>query len=522
MNKWAPASLFILGLLVGAAILFIRPYTGYMDADYYFAGAKTLYEGKGFNDYYLWNYLSNPSSLPAPSHTYWMPMASLIALAGMKVFSNSSLWAARSGFILLFAFVPPLMANLSWKTFHRKDWALLSGLYAIFCGYFLKFVTEPDGFVVLFLTGILLIHLLQAHLNNPNNPFTLGLGILVGCIHLTRSDGILWVAMVGGFLLLTQPQQQLKKQLITGLLFLAGYLLVTVSWYARLWDTTGSPFPAGGLKTVFITSYDQLFTYPATSLNFTSWISQGWKDIFVPRINALGLNILSLVVVFGFIVLVPSVIRAAYEFRKSSITQFLVFAGACIFLLMTFAVPLVGTRGGLLHSGAILLPAIWLAAPVGNQLIVARIRSSTGYTKFSEKFYHAVTLVVLILMSVIVMWMDRAVPSLISQANTWNQYQDAALWLDHKTGVDPGRTVIINNPPAYFAATGGQAIVVPYGSTDTILEVARKYHAEFLLLDQNYQAWFPTLFSNQTQPEKQYKFIGEVNGLRVFQLEVSE
>ncbi len=362
MNKKIYLGLFVLGLLSGLTITWLRPYTGYMDADYYYAGAKTLFEGKGFHDYYLWNYLSNPTSIPAPSHTYWMPMASLISLAGMKLLGNSSLWAARLGFVVLFAFIPPMLANLSWKTFHRRDFAILSGIYSILCGYFIKFVSEPDGFAVLFLCGILLIHMLQAYQKSPARLLVLGFGFLVGMIHLSRSDGILWLFLIGGYLLFTHHVKAWKPLLSTMVIFLGGYLVVTAGWYLHVWQSTGFPFPSGGLKTVFLTSYDELFTYPATALSISSWFQQGWSGIITPRLTALGLNSLSLLAVFGAIILVPSILIAIRGFWSARITRFLLIAGGCVFIVMTLAVPLVGIRGGLLHSGAIFMPAIWLAA----------------------------------------------------------------------------------------------------------------------------------------------------------------
>ena len=75
--------LFIVGLLVPFGISRFQSMPGYMDADYYFVGGMQLAEGKGFTEPYLWNYLDDPSGLPHPSHTYWMPLASIVSAIGM-------------------------------------------------------------------------------------------------------------------------------------------------------------------------------------------------------------------------------------------------------------------------------------------------------------------------------------------------------------------------------------------------------------------------------------------------------
>jgi hypothetical protein len=44
----------------------LQPVPGYMDAEYYYAGAIRLHEGYGFTQPFLWNYLDEPAGLPHP------------------------------------------------------------------------------------------------------------------------------------------------------------------------------------------------------------------------------------------------------------------------------------------------------------------------------------------------------------------------------------------------------------------------------------------------------------------------
>jgi len=77
--------LFVIGLLVPFAVSRLQTLPGYMDADYYFAGGIQLANGNGFTEPYLWNYLDDPAGLPPPSHTYWMPLASIVSALGMWI-----------------------------------------------------------------------------------------------------------------------------------------------------------------------------------------------------------------------------------------------------------------------------------------------------------------------------------------------------------------------------------------------------------------------------------------------------
>ena len=99
-RRWA--ALVVLGLLVAAiAARWVRA-PGYMDADYYDVTARELAGGHGFSETFLWNYLDDPQGVPHPSHLYWMPLASVLAAAGMALFGNT-FRAAQLPFVLLAA-----------------------------------------------------------------------------------------------------------------------------------------------------------------------------------------------------------------------------------------------------------------------------------------------------------------------------------------------------------------------------------------------------------------------------------
>ena len=97
---------------------------GYMDASYYFIGGQQLAKGEGFVDPILWNYLGDPAGLPHPSHGYWMPFASMIAVLGMTVFNNLTFASARFGFILFALAVPILTAFLSYQLTNKSEAAI--------------------------------------------------------------------------------------------------------------------------------------------------------------------------------------------------------------------------------------------------------------------------------------------------------------------------------------------------------------------------------------------------------------
>src|SRR5215510_507440 len=120
-----------MGFAVPYLIAQYQTLPGYMDADYYFAGGIQLATGKGFNEPYIWNYLSSPHGLPTPSHAYWMPLASIVSAVGMWLASQTTYAAGRFPFILLSACVPILTATLAFELSQSLLMAMVAGLLSI-------------------------------------------------------------------------------------------------------------------------------------------------------------------------------------------------------------------------------------------------------------------------------------------------------------------------------------------------------------------------------------------------------
>ena len=153
MNKRLIIILYILGAGLSALAALGQSVPGYMDAEYYFAGGQRIAEGRGFSEPFLWNYLDDPAGLPHPSHLYWMPLASVVAAFGMKLFGSDSLWAARLPFILLSGLLPVLSANLSLFFLKDKRFTWLAGLLGVFSGVYIAYASIPETFVLYLVLG---------------------------------------------------------------------------------------------------------------------------------------------------------------------------------------------------------------------------------------------------------------------------------------------------------------------------------------------------------------------------------
>ena len=149
---------FILAVLQACIILFVARYQtipGNIDADYYFMGGVRLAQGHGFTENYIWNYFNDPVSLPQPSHSYWLPLASILTALGMWVTGSQTFAAGRLAFIGLSLLIPPLTAALAHRLTARRDLALFAGLLALFSGFYLPYLPVTENYSIFMVLGAL-------------------------------------------------------------------------------------------------------------------------------------------------------------------------------------------------------------------------------------------------------------------------------------------------------------------------------------------------------------------------------
>ncbi|MEJ2759601.1 MAG: hypothetical protein P8046_14065, partial [Anaerolineales bacterium] len=239
---WAYSVLFVFGLLIalGGAALQTNP--GYMDAYYYFQGGTRIAAGCGWEEMFIWNYLGDPTGLPVPGFTYWMPLTSLVAALGIWLFGGSmpAFEAAQVVFVLLASLVPPLTASLTVTITRRRNAAWLAGFLAGFTGFYLPYQTTTDSFVVyMVLGGLFFLTFLRL---KRARGFLMGL--LAGLMHLARADGLLWLGIAGlaGLFDLAEEGERIRwkaffsrmftmRYLRFGAAVVAGYLLVMAPWF---------------------------------------------------------------------------------------------------------------------------------------------------------------------------------------------------------------------------------------------------------------------------------------------------
>lgn len=535
--------LAVLGLIVVTVVAAFQSTPGYMDADYYYAGGLQLANGHGFTEPYLWNYLDNPTGLPHPSNAYWMPLASLLAAAGSALFGPASWLAARIGFLVVAAIVPPLTAALAWSFTSRRDLALVSGLLGVFSAFYLPFLPVTDTFGLYMVLGGLFFLLLSrtsslfARISLPL--ISILLGVIAGLMHFTRADGLLWLLLAFMAIFLDRGDsvfspKRFKVYAWRTALILTGYLLIMGPWFVRNYFAFGAPLGPGGAKMLWLTAYDQLFAYPPSQLTFAAWWQSGIASIMKARAWALGINLERTLAEQGEIFLLPLIGLGLWHLRHNLAVKMAGIAWLLTLAAMTLAFPYAGARGGFFHSGAALQPVWWALAPVGLDRVIAWGKRRRGWDAAQAGMVFRPALVGLaVLLSAGLVWgkvigMDstKASQTVFSPGAgvpqpgyLWSQENTAYRQIDSyliELGASHDDVIMVANPPGFYLASGNSTLAVPDGDIHTLMEVARLYGATYLILEKGSMPvrLFAIYDHLEAQPELVYK--GEVAGARIF------
>jgi len=511
--------LFILGLIVPFGISRFQSMPGYMDADYYFAGGAELAKGHGFTEPYLWNYLDDPQELPHPSHTYWMPLSSIVSALGMWIAGQTTYAAGRFPFILLSACVPLLTATLAFDISRNRLLAIISGLLSIFSLYYAPFMPVPDNYALFMLLGG--AFLLLSPRKQKLIPFVLG--ILSGFMTLARSDGLLWLGLAG----LTVMWKSMEKEdgakntfsqwlvliVPAGLLALLGYLIVMGGWHIRNYTLFGSFMTPGGGRLLWLETYNQTFAYPAESITREGFLNAGWDAALGDRLQALNSNMGNVFAAQGGIFLFPFILIGLWNLRKNFRTKLALTGWLILLFVMTIIFPFAGSRGSFFHAGAAFQPLWWVAAPVGLDVVITFVRKRWSLDDNAPIVFQGMLVVLAALMTYYLVNL-RVLGNWATEDGVYASVEQ--MFIDN--GINPQVGVIVRNPPGYYISSGRPAIMLPYGDEDTILQVAGRYDAGLLVLENG--GTFESIQSLYDDPKDtdSFKYLGEVDEAKLYRI----
>jgi len=519
--------LFIIGLGVSSIVACTQSLPGYMDSDYYFAGGLQLVKGNGFNEPYLWNYLDDPAGLPHPSHSYWMPLSSILAAASMFVTGQHTYAAARMIFILIAACVPLMTARLSQDFNGDTNLAFTSGLLAVFSIFHAPFMPVTDNFAPVMALGAFIFLLLKYN----SIWSSLLMGCIAGLMNLARSDGLIWIALLCLFVVWRAQEEAGKKAhgnnsfVEKGLRILAhlslvfiGYFLIMTPWFLRNMAVFGSPMAPGGGRILWLTNYNDTFAFPADQVNFSSWLNAGWQAAIKTRIWALGMNFLNAIGAQGGILLFPFILTGIWIAKSDLRIKLAVLGWLLLFATLIIFFPFAGARGGFFHAGVAFQPLWWALAPLGLEHIVRFIRHRGFLDERAYCIFRAGLVMICALLTIVVL--QKRIFQLGWQDEEFLYMEVEQFLLEQ--GAKPEDIVIALNPPGYYIVSGRSAIVAPPGGPDTIVALAERYGASYFILEpQGVLSEYKDLY-NRMENHTGIEYIGEVELARIYEISLDK
>ena len=248
-----------------------------------------------------------------------------------------------------------------------------------------------------------------------------------------------------------------------------------------------------------------------------TWLASGWDAIIAARFWAFKLNLGTILGVQSGMILLPFIILGAWHYRKNEIIRVGIFAWLTTFFVMTIIFPFAGARGGFFHSGAALQPLWWVLAPIGLDRAIAWMVKHRGWREKSHRVFQVGIVVALVLITVLILWGRVTSPSAREQAQSTGVplYTSIEKTLSAQSG-DNAQAVIVSNPPAYFLASNRFALALPDGDIQTVLAIAERYNARYLILEEGgvTEGLMPIFDAPMTQSN--FIFLDEIEGAQIF------
>jgi len=509
--------LFAISLLVRGGTAWFERQPHNLDEAYHTVNAITLATGGGFTENFIWNYLAPPDAVTHPGNRYWLPLTAMFAAAGMAL-GGANYAGGQWVFVLLSALLPPLTFRLAMRVTGNRRQAWLAALLTLFSGFYFAEWTAIDTFAPFALAGATGLIALWRAADTADWRWAMAAGIVAGLAHLIRADGLLFLVLGFWFLVVQWKMENGKWKNFSLFtfhfsLFIAGYLLVMTPWFVRNWHVFGAILPPGGTKTLWLTQYDDIFSFTA-NLSWRGYLAWGWGNILQSKLWATWMNFQTLAAVIGLVVVFPAAILGGWKLRRHPFFQLSGAYLALLWLVMTLAFTFPGVRGALFHSGGALLPPVAIAGVVGLDAAVAWVaqRRRDWHAPTAQKVFGGGLVFFAALISLF---------TAAQKLSTWNtaQAEYAAII---SALPDPAATVMAVNPPLFLYFGGEKAIAVPNEPPEAVITIAQKYGADYLILEKDHPAPLNALYRGDDVPP-QFTLLGEFgNGTKVYRMTSGE
>jgi hypothetical protein len=181
---------------------------------------------------------------------------------------------------------------------------------------------------------------------------------------------------------------------------------------------------------------------------------------------------------------------------------------------MSVIFPFTGARGSFHHAGAAIQPLLWAVTPIGMNLVLNRLRERGRFTDRNAP---------VVFQSLLVLWAVLFTVFLVNVRVVSGWAKDDVIYAAvqaklKESGINSKDVVIVPNPPGYYVRSGQPAIRLPSGDESTVIAVAGRFGASYLVLEQSNSLGALQSLYDHPQSHEDFVYLGEVSGARLYRI----
>lgn len=484
-------------LLLRAALALFAEHPGVADPNHYYNLGRQLIAGRGFETDYLWHYYNPPETINHPDD-FWQPLAGVLAAAGMALFGES-VQGALVPFIVLGAALPAAVYFAARRFGCAKECALYAAAFAAVLPEYVMNSARTDTLIPNALFVTLAITLLVAGLRGGRWLTFVGSGLFAGLAYLTRGDNLLLIPMLlvtlavyglaARFSAHTFPRQRYVAALVV--LLVAG--AVAAPWLARNIAETGTPLTPNLNRAFFLTDFRDHYAYGRELSWDTLRASQTWREIIGKRVFELAASVKLMFTTLDIVLPVAISGGLLLLLARRDTDRLLILAPTLILLGGMFVFYGVlspyGSQGGSFKKGYLSLAPLLL--PVGAYAFEQAI-PRLAYRRV------AVALALGFMVANAVELTRADIRFNTTYLREMERVRDAALALPDTNG--DGEIILMAQDQFMLRFLGLRSVMIPMEDRATVLEVAQRYGADYVMMPPARPSLDPLYNGEDTDP----------------------
>ena len=498
MSKWL-AKLFVthralvgivfLALLFRLALLPFIQHPGIADPNHYYDVGRQLALGHGFTLDYIWQYDLPPAGVVHPEDA-WMPVTSVLTAVPMALF-GINVQVALLLFIVIGALLPAMSYIWALQLHLSPRAALFSAAFAAVLPEFLLNSLRTDTTLPNALFVCVHLMLLTLGLRRGSALAFVGSGVAAGLAYLTRNENtLLLVVFTVTLIVYTISSRRAIRWRHVALVPLFA-LVIASPWLVRNVRLYGRASTLQLSRLLFRSTLLDFYSYNRDFSPQTLLASQSVGQLVGKRLFEMAASVklmyttldifLPVAIAGGLLLLI------ADRERLLILSPVLILLGA-MFVFYTIFLPFYSQSGSFKKAYLTLIP---LLIPVGCYAldrVVTNRRAQIGVVLLAVAFSVA-----------------NGVERVRADAQFTNSYladmQKVAALVQSLPDLNgDGQRILMAQDQFMFSFLRIQSIAIPNESRETILEVARRYHADYLMFPPGRPALDPLDSGVETDP----------------------